>query len=217
MCFVAEPMKRATFSEIVQIIEAELYDEEKKEYNELTEQYASMRELMEDPVTQLKRSSTFTCTSLKALNELQHPNDGKTVSPHKDHEVKKMESSYLKAVAVGEPELIEKLKQDIPSKVQFDCDMSNVENECKDIVEGCNNEYIAFSNNSDLTTPDIMHPDNSTSCYVAFADISTVTKNQEDHELLADNTIDNTKHAREYSPMNENICAAYVSIETANI
>ena len=50
-------MKRATFSDIVQILEAELTQAENDEYKELEEQYASMRELMEDPVTQLKRSA----------------------------------------------------------------------------------------------------------------------------------------------------------------
>ena len=48
-------MKRATFSDIVQTLEAALDDKEKDEYKELTEQYASMRELMEDPVTKLTK------------------------------------------------------------------------------------------------------------------------------------------------------------------
>ena len=33
MCFVADPMKRATFSDIVEELEQELYDAEKQEYN----------------------------------------------------------------------------------------------------------------------------------------------------------------------------------------
>ena len=57
MCFVADPMKRATFSDIVEELEQELYDTEKQEYSRKSEQYASMSSLIFDPNTQLKRSS----------------------------------------------------------------------------------------------------------------------------------------------------------------
>ena len=57
MCFVADPMKRATFSDIVEELEQELYDAEKQEYTRKSEQYASMSSLIFDPNTQLKRSS----------------------------------------------------------------------------------------------------------------------------------------------------------------
>ena len=81
-------MKRATFSDIVQTLEAALDDKEKDEYKELTEQYASMRELMEDPVTKLKRSSTFTRNSLKQLNEITQNLSCKTASPHRQGQLK---------------------------------------------------------------------------------------------------------------------------------
>ena len=55
-CFVAEPIKRGSFSHLVQVIEEALNDDEKSAYKELTEQYESMRELMTDKATQFKRS-----------------------------------------------------------------------------------------------------------------------------------------------------------------
>jgi hypothetical protein len=57
MCFVADPMKRATFSDIVEQLEKELNAEEQLEYRLQSEQYASMSSLISDPNTQLKRSS----------------------------------------------------------------------------------------------------------------------------------------------------------------
>ena len=54
MCFVLEPLERGAFSDIVEAIENVLSIEEKDDYIELTEQYSSMRELMEDSMTQLK-------------------------------------------------------------------------------------------------------------------------------------------------------------------
>ena len=47
-CFVVEPIKRGSFSHLVQVIEGVLNDKEKSAYKELTEQYESMRELMTD-------------------------------------------------------------------------------------------------------------------------------------------------------------------------
>ena len=94
-------MKRATFSDIVQILEAELYDEEKEEYSELTKQYASMRDLMEDPVTQLKRSSTFNRSSLQLMNQPSPKTKRNKVSPILSDESKKKVSSYLNATIVN--------------------------------------------------------------------------------------------------------------------
>lgn len=63
MCFVADPMKRATFSDIVEELDKQLTDKEKLEYRRQSEQYSSMSSLISDPNTQLKRSSLNRPTS----------------------------------------------------------------------------------------------------------------------------------------------------------
>lgn len=55
-CFIAEPIKRGSFSHLVQVIENTLNNEEKLAYKELTDQYVSMSELMSDKSTRFKRS-----------------------------------------------------------------------------------------------------------------------------------------------------------------
>ena len=55
-CFVTEPLKRGCFSHLVQVIEGVLNDDEKLAYKELTDQYASMRELLLDETNRFKRS-----------------------------------------------------------------------------------------------------------------------------------------------------------------
>ena len=55
-CFIAEPIKRGSFSHLVHVIESFLNCDEKSAYKELTDQYRSMRMLMLDPSTRFKRS-----------------------------------------------------------------------------------------------------------------------------------------------------------------
>ena len=55
MCFIKKPIERATFSDIVELLEKELTSEERLEYRRQSEQYDSMRSLISDPNTQFKR------------------------------------------------------------------------------------------------------------------------------------------------------------------
>merc|ERR1712141_715807 len=219
-CFVSEPMKRATFSDIVQTLEAALDDKEKDEYKELTEQYASMRELMEDPVTKLKRSSTFTRNSLKRLNEITQNLSSKTASPHKQGQLKPQEEekpSYIKEVAVNNPLLPCQDLTDSLSTARLEG------NQVKDIVADNIIEYIAFPNSEDLNSGQNIHIDDKKDqgvTYIAFEEISTTSKdteegvkllpniiNAKDSELKDNETIQNTE---------EDLSAAYVTISTAN-
>ena len=206
-CFVAEPMKRATFSDIVQTLEAGLHKEEKEEYKELTEQYASMRELMEDPVTQLKRSSTFTRNSLQRLNILSEDGNQQQKSPlHCGSKGEKADPSYMKAVAVNDPP--------IPGQVQNKCDTSS-EKQVGSSKENIGDtiEYIAFQTNSDLSSDEVSQENNDSGGYVAFEEIATVHKNSEDQEFLPVDQANNAKGSTECIPERENLCAAYVTIE----
>jgi serine/threonine protein kinase len=221
-CFVSEPMKRATFSDIVQTLEAALDDKEKDEYKELTEQYASMRELMEDPVTKLKRSSTFTRNSLKQLNEITQNLSSKTASPHKQGQLKPQEEenpSYIKAVAVNNPLLLCQDSADSLSTARLEGNQVIV----KDIVADNTIEYITFPNSEDLNSGQNIHIDDKKDqgvTYIAFEEISTTSKdteegvkllpniiNAKDSELKDNETIQNTE---------EDLSAAYVTISTAN-
>lgn len=204
-CFVAEPMKRATFSDIVQILEAELHHEEMEEYKELTEQYASMRELMEDPVTQLKRSSTFT-RKPEDLNLPDVGNNEKQCPLQIESKNKKADPSYMKAVAVNDPP--------IPGQVQNNCDTSSdkeVSNNKENSVDTI--EYVAFKINSDLSSDEVLPDNNDSGGYVAFEEIATVNKNREDQEFLPSNQTNNANYSNDCIPESENLCAAYVTIE----
>ena len=215
-------MKRATFSDIVQTLEAALDDKEKDEYKELTEQYASMRELMEDPVTKLKRSSTFTRNSLKQLNEITQNLSSKTASPHKQGQLKPQEEetpSYIKAVAVNNPLLPCQDSADSLSTARLEGNQVIV----KDIVADNTIEYITFPNSEDLNSGQNIHIDDKKDqgvTYIAFEEISTTDKeteegvkllpniiNAKDSELKDNETIQNTE---------EDLSAAYVTISTAN-
>merc|ERR1712038_509918 len=188
-CFVSEPMKRATFSDIVQTLEAALDDKEKDEYKELTEQYASMRELMEDPVTKLKRSSTFTRNSLKQLNETTQNLSSITASPHKQGQLKPQEEenpSYIKAVAVNNPLLPCPDLTDSLSTARLE------ENQVKDIVADNTIEYITFPNSEDLNSGQNIHIDDKKDqgvTYIAFEEISTTNKDPEEVVKLLPNII----------------------------
>jgi hypothetical protein len=206
-CFVAEPMKRATFSDIVQILEAGLHKEETEEYKELTEQYESMRELMEDPVTQLKRSSTFTRNSMQRLDILSEDGTPKKKSPlHQGSKGKQADPSYMKAVAVNDPP--------IPGQVPNNCDISS-DKQVGNSKEGIGDtiEYVAFQTNSDLSSDEVPQENNESSGYVAFEEIATVHENTEDQEFLPDNQTKNASSSTECLPEGENLCAAYVTIE----
>ena len=205
-------MKRATFSDIVQILEAELCDKEKEEYNELTEQYASMRELMEDPVTQLKRSSTL--KSLQSRNVLAHENEQKIHTPRKNHDPKKKDMSYLKAVAVNDPDLVEELKKDLPSQMESDCDNSNIDGAA--INKGDGISFVALQNKSDLNKQDRVELNNTTHGYVAFEEVAMVKRNPEEHKSFSDNIIDIIGEASGGNQESNDSCAAYVTVEIAN-
>ena len=75
MCFVADPMKRATFSDIVEQLEKELNDEEQLEYHHQSEQYASMSSLISNPDTQFKRCSTFSRQLAGSSSDIKDPGD----------------------------------------------------------------------------------------------------------------------------------------------
>ena len=200
-------MKRATFSDIVQTLEAALLPEERNEYKELTEQYASMRELMEDPVTQLKRSSTFSRLSIQNLNKLsENGMDEKKTPLRGESKIKASDPSYMKAVAAnGSP---------IPGQVKTNCDTSSqneVGNSRQNITDTI--EYVAFQINSDLSSDEIVPENNDSGGYVAFEEIATVDKSYEAQEFLPGNQINNESSPKECTPENENLCAAYVTIE----
>lgn len=210
-CFVAEPMKRATFSDIVQILEAELTQAENDEYKELEEQYASMRELMEDPVTQLKRSSTFTRQSLQKLNILSTGNGDEKIIPFKSKkEDKKNAPSYMKAVAISASEL--------PGQVQANCDSSTDKKGGNSIdTSGDNIEYVAFQANSDLKNHDeqvLTQNEDPGGGYITFEGTKANPKNSEDQHFLAVNqTPIQGDTTNENNPESENLCSGYVTIE----
>ena len=210
-CFVAEPMKRATFSDIVQILEAELTQAENDEYKELEEQYASMRELMEDPVTQLKRSSTFTRQSLQKLNILSIGNSDEKSGPFKNKkDDKKIAPSYMKAVAVSGSEL--------PGQVQVNCDTSTDEKGSNSIdTSGDNIEYVAFQTNSDLKNHEeqvLTQNVDPGGGYITFEGTKANPKSSEDQHFLGvnQNPIQGDT-ANENNPESENLCSGYVTIE----
>ena len=58
MCFVADPMKRASFSDLVQELESVLSYEEKETYIRLSNQYSNFRSPVSNPGIQLKRTET---------------------------------------------------------------------------------------------------------------------------------------------------------------
>jgi hypothetical protein len=200
-------MKRATFSDIVQILEAGLHKEEKEEYKELTEQYESMKELMEDPITQLKRASTFTRNSIQQLNILSEDGKPQKQSPlHGESKGMKADPSYMKAVAANDPP--------IPGQVKSNCDISSdkkVENSKEN--NGDTIEYVAFQTGSDLSDDEVSQENNDSGGYVAFEEIATVHKNSEDQEFLPDNQTNNANNSTKCIPERENLCAAYVTIE----
>ena len=199
-------MKRATFSDIVQILEAELTQAEKDEYKELEEQYASMRELMEDPVTQLKRSSTFTRQSLQKLNLLSVNGSDAQRSPLKGENYEnKTVPSYMKAIAITDSQL--------PGQVQTNCDTSTEEKISNNIdTSGDNIEYIAFQANSDLKNHDGVSTENDDpgGGYVAFEVPKDNANNSEGQQFLSSRQ-DNKDY--ENNQESENLCSDYVTIE----
>ena len=201
-------MKRATFSDIVQILEIELNKEEADEYEELSKQYASMRELMEDPVTQLKRSSTFTRQSLQQLNKLSPDDIENKVSPGMPTPEKNTKPSYMRAVATHTPQVLGQIQasNDTPSVVHLD-----KTNDIGDTIE-----YVAFQNNSDLSGKDIVQLNNEQGGYVAFEKITPAPKEGEDQQLFVfSDSTESTSDLNKPAPEGENLCAAYVTIEHA--
>ena len=201
-------MKRATFSDIVKILEAELSQEEKDEYKELEEQYASMKELMEDPVTQLKRSSTFTRQSLQKLNLLSvNGSDEKSSSLKREKDQNKTAPSYMKAIAITDSQL--------PGQVQINCDTSADEKTGNNIdTSGDNIDYIAFQANSDLNNHEgvLTENDDPGGGYVAFEVPTDNAKNSEDQRFLSSNQGNKDD---ENSQETENLCSDYVTIGQA--
>merc|ERR1712152_10166 len=195
-CFVAEPMKRATWGDIVEILEADLTQEEKEEYKELEEQYASMRELMEDPVTQLKRSSTFTRQSLQKLNLLSvNGSDEKQSSLKRDKDENKTAPSYMKAIAITDSQL--------PGQVQINCDTSADEKTGNNIdTSGDNIECTAFQAESD-------DPGGG---YVAFKVPTDNARNSEEQRFLSSNQGNKDD---ENNHETENLCSDYVTFGQA--
>lgn len=57
-CFENDPLKRGTFTDLVQLIEELLADDEKMAYKEMTEQYASMCNLISKQAPKFKNSIT---------------------------------------------------------------------------------------------------------------------------------------------------------------
>merc|ERR1712152_58134 len=207
-CFVAEPMKRATWGDIVEILEADLTQEEKEEYKELEEQYASMRELMEDPVTQLKRSSTFTRQSLQKLNLLAVNGSDEKRTPLKDEKDKnKTAPSYMKAIAINDSQL--------PGQVQINCDTSADTKTGNNIdTSGDDIEYIAFQAKSDLNNHEGVSTENDDpgGGYVAFKVPTDNAKNSEDQSFLSSNQGNKDDYN---SQETENLCSDYVTFGQA--
>ena len=79
MCFVADPMKRSTFSDIVQELEKELSNDEQLEYKRQSEQYISKRSLVSNPET-----SQFTGNSTLKRHLLNVGNDEDTKDKNGD-------------------------------------------------------------------------------------------------------------------------------------
>merc|ERR1719411_194031 len=141
-----------------------------------------MRELMEDPVTKLKRSSTFTRNSLKQLNEITQNLSSKAASPHKQGQLKTQEEenpSYIKAVAVNNPLLPCQDLTDSLSTARLEGDQIKV----KDIVADNTIEYITFQNSEHLNSGQNIHIDDQNDegvTYIAFEEISTTNKDTEE-------------------------------------
>ena len=158
-CFVTEPLKRGCFSHLVQVIEGVLNDDEKLAYKELTDQYASMRELLLDETNRFKRSisqykkddteanySKFTEKSI-----ISSPDDS---SPLISNNVKSIaESSEPKPSTYTTLQNVIDLKENHSIK---DENVSNSYKMLQDIIEGCNDEnpeqsyssYIHMNSNS---------------------------------------------------------------------
>merc|ERR1719510_2848061 len=173
---------------------------------------------MEDPVTKLKRSSTFTRNSLKQLNEITQNLSSKTASPHKKGQLKPQEEenpSYIKAVAVNNPLLP---CEDSLSTARLEGDQVKV----KDIVADNTIEYIAFQNSEDLNSGQIHINDKKDQgvTYIAFEEISTTDKETEEGVKLLPNIINakdsELKDNETKQNTEEDLCAAYVTISTAN-
>ena len=66
-CFIADPMKRATFSDVVQELEKWLSPEEHQEYHRQADQYARTRSAILNSDTQPKRPSTYNSQLLNVI------------------------------------------------------------------------------------------------------------------------------------------------------
>ena len=188
-----EPLKRGAFSDIVDVLEEVLSTEEKEEYKELTEQYSSMRELMEDSITQLKRSQE---------------NNEKRVSQYTQHPNNAPEASYSKAVVVGNPEY------SIQAETEPDEHSGDVTNKKNDITYTCL-DFQAQSNfnNNQLHTEE--HKQNYNG-YVMLPDIERGNGNNESSSLLPASMQTGKDDSNIYTQGTKCMTKGYISIETAN-
>ena len=188
-----EPLKRGAFSDIVDVLEEVLSTEEKKEYNELTEQYSSMRELMEDSITQLKRSQD---------------NNEKVVSPISQHKNDEIEVSYSKAVVV------DNLKPSVEKETS--CDISRVEPSTTE--DALNYTSIDFEpkNSFYINQLPSVKQDNITSDYLLLQDVTRGDDSNEETSFLSVNLRTAHDESSICNHENEVLCTGYISVEIAN-
>merc|ERR1712062_298296 len=90
--------------------------------------------------------------------------------------------SYMKAVAISEPQL--------PGQVLTNCDISadgktgNIKDTIGDTIE-----YIAFQDNSDLKNHRVLTENDDPGGYITFEGTAADPKNSEDQHFLSSNTI----------------------------
>jgi hypothetical protein len=117
MCFIADPMKRSTFSDIVQQLEKWLNDEEKQEYHRQSEQYASMRSVISNSDTQPKKSATI---NSKLLNV---GNNGNRATKEED------DTSYLDMTQNASPKYSQIKSQTSPVQIEKNHVLTNDNND----------------------------------------------------------------------------------------
>ena len=228
-CFVTEPIKRGSFSHLVQVIESILNNEEKLAYKELTDQYESMSELMSDKSTRFKRSiSQF--KRVKSEDTYSKITDTTNVSSN--------ETTSLLTISDIVPE-----EKAVPSKT---CIYSILENE-KDLSENNDSNNIFKNDNTNLqpssdtistlptltTEPCYLLPnainlnDKSCTCqeddpsaYKTFQEIMSDSNNEQKehpylHYLDMNSSIAN-KTLNQENTDDGNFPSGYISIECAN-
>ena len=142
-CFVTEPLKRGCFSHLVQVIEGVLNDDEKLAYKELTDQYASMRELLLDETNRFKRSISQYKKDDTEANYSKFTE--KTIISSSD-DSSPLISNNEKSIAENiepEPSTYTAIQNVIDLKENHSINEENVTNSYKmlqDIIEGCNDE-----------------------------------------------------------------------------